>query len=183
MKTSTTINLKRTISTTIGGLLLVGMTAAGIFFTGDLTPLQPRVEAQEEGQPESEAFSREKRVRCGNATLEGRYAVIGNGFAAPPPNPLLPFATISLMTLDGYGHLSNKVTRSNNGQISRSVDSGTYSVNADCTGTITVAVPNPPFQLTFDLVVSDLQGWHGKEFYFIATTPGGAITTTAKRIQ
>lgn len=85
-----------------------------------------------------------------------------------------------MMTLDGAGNLTNKVTRSNNGQISRGIDSGTYTINADCTGTITISTPNPPFQLTFDLVVAQK---HGEEFYFIATTSGGAVTTRAKRIQ
>jgi len=174
MKTNTKTNLKRTIILTVGGLMFIGLLTMGI----------STAQAQEE--TESIFPQPQRHFRCSNETLAGRYAVIGDGFvtAGAPPAPLVPFATVSLMTLDGWGNLSNKVTRSINGQISRGVDSGTYTVNADCTGTITIATPNPPFQLTFDLVVADLQGARqGKEFYIIATTPGGVVTSTAKRIQ
>jgi hypothetical protein len=177
-------NLKRIVTVTVSGLMISGLLAIGVSISGDWMSFVSTVEAQEETKSDSNQFSSDRYYKCSNATLEGRYANIGHGFAAPPPNPPLPFATVSLMTLDGAGNLTNKVTRSNNGQISRGVDSGTYTVNADCTGTLTIATPNPPFQLTFDLVVADLLGSEqGREFYFIATTPGGVITTAAKRIQ
>jgi uncharacterized protein YdeI (BOF family) len=95
---------------------------------------------------------------------------------------MVPFATVTLMSLDGAGNLSNKATVSLNGQIQQNIDSGTYNVNADCTGTMTITIPNPPFQLHFNLVVADLQGVQGKEFYFIGTDPS-VLTHTAKRIQ
>jgi hypothetical protein len=121
---------------------------------------------------------------CSNATLGGNYAVIGDGFvpSGPPPAPMVPFANMSLMTLDGTGNLTNKITVSRNGQISQNLDSGTYTVNPDCTGTMAITIPTPPFQLTFNLVVADMQGNHGREFYFIATT-NSVVTHTAKRIQ
>lgn len=156
--------------------------AAGIFAVVSLTAFQTRAQAQEEKWIETEQPAAGGLFRCGNETLMGKYAVISNGFAAPPPAAPLPFGSVSLMTLDGNGSLTNKVTRSNNGNISRGTDTGTYTINADCTGTITIATPNPPFQLTFDLVVADLHWRQGKEFYFIATTPGGAVTAAARRI-
>jgi hypothetical protein len=123
-------------------------------------------------------------VRCDESILAGRYAVVTSGFAATPPAPLVPFASISLTIFDGMGNLTNKITRSLNGNISRSVGSGTYTVNADCTGTMTFAVPAPPFNLTFDIVVAELQSsTQANEFYFIATTPGSAITSRARRIS
>jgi hypothetical protein len=182
MKKNATINLKRAIIITVGGLMLIGLLAAGIFTTGNQINFIRPAQAQAENDPI--ILPPQRNFICSNATLKGRYATIGDGFAAPPPNPLLPFATVTLMTMDGVGNLTNKVTRSNNGNISRGIDSGTYNVNSDCTGTITIITPNPPFQLTFDLVIADLQGAaQGKEFYFIATTPGGAVTSTAKRMQ
>ena len=170
MKTNT--NLKRFFFLTTSSLLLFSLLASGTFTVQAQTGF------------ESKQSSAEREYFCSIETLEGRYAVIGDGFAAPPPHTLLPFATVSLMTLDGEGNLTNKVTRSNNGFISRGLDVGTYAVNPDCTGTITIATPAPPFQLTFDLVIAEIQGAkHAREFYFIATTPGGAVTATAKRIQ
>jgi len=126
----------------------------------------------------------ERRFNCGNATLEGRYAVIGGGFipGGPPPAPLVPDAHMSLMTLDGAGNLTDRVTLSGNGEVSREVAQGTYTINADCRGELTIF--GPPFQLTWDLVVAELQGAaKGKEFYAIGTVPGAVDTFTAKRIQ
>jgi hypothetical protein len=107
--------------------------------------------------------------RCSDNTLRGRYAVRGEGWVpnGPPGSPFVPFANVSLMTLDGEGNLENDITVSRNGQITRNVDQGTYSVGHDCKGTMTVNIPTPPFTLTFDLVIFDA----GKAFYFIATTP------------
>jgi hypothetical protein len=128
----------------------------------------------------------ERHFNCRNATLEGRYAVIGSGFVpgGPPPAPLVPSAHMSLMTLDGAGSLTDRVTLSGNGEVSREVAQGTYTINADCRGELTIQIPGPPFQLTWDLVVADLQGAaQGKEFYAIGTVPGAVDTFTAKRIQ
>src|SRR5215204_2763790 len=145
MKTNTKTNLKRTLLLAFSGLLFVGFLASAIH----------NAQAQVGIALDSMQSNSERQFVCDNETLEGRYAGIGNGFAAPPGNPLLPFASLSLMTLDGAGNLTHKVTRSNGGNISRGNDVGTYTVNADCTGTMTIATPNPPFQLTFDLVVAD----------------------------
>ena len=118
--------------------------------------------------------------RCGDRTLSGKYALRGDGFVpgGPPPAPMVPFAVVSLMTLDGSGGLSNDVTVSRNGVITRNVDPGTYNINEDCTGTMTINIPEPPFQLNFDIVVAD----GGKEFELIATTPS-VVTIGAKRLR
>ena len=86
--------------------------------------------------------------------------------------------------MDGAGGIiSNNATASNNGQIIQNVSVGTYSINADCTGTMAITLPNPPFQLTFNIYMAALQGARqGTEFYFIGTTPS-VVTHTAKRIQ
>ena len=120
------------------------------------------------------------RSKCSNRIIEGTYAVRGDGWVpnGPPGTPMVPFANVSLMTLDGAGNLSNDVTVSRNGQISQNVDSGTYSVGENCKGTMSINIPAPPFQLNFDLVVTD----SGKEFVFIATTPS-VVTHEAKRVK
>ena len=127
----------------------------------------------------------QRRVRCSEAILSGAYAVRGDGYLqGPTQEALLPWAIVSLMKLDGTGGLSNKVSASFNGRIQQNTVVGNYTVNADCTGTITVTLPGPPFQLHFDLVVADARGSSaGDEFYFISTDAGTAITHTAKRIR
>jgi hypothetical protein len=46
-----------------------------------------------------------QHVDCTNATLRGRYAVIGSGFvpSGPPPAPPVPGMHLSLMTWTGPG--------------------------------------------------------------------------------
>ena len=151
------------------GVTLMSLLALGVFTNGSRAELTRTVKAQEA-----------KGFRCTDATLSGRYALRGDGFVpgGPPPAPMVPFAVVSLMTLDGSGGLSNDVTVSRNGVISRNVDPGTYSVNEDCTGTMTIHISEPPFQLNFDLVVAD----GGKEFDLIATTPS-VVTIGAKRLR
>lgn len=118
--------------------------------------------------------------KCSTAALSGSYAVRGEGVVpgGPPPAPMIPFAVVSRMTLDGVGGLSDDVTVSRNGQILRAVNPGTYSVGENCKGTMSIDITEPPFRLDFDLVVND----KGDGFYFIGTRPS-VITHEAKRIH
>jgi hypothetical protein len=77
----------------------------------------------------------------------------------------------------------NSPSASFNGQIRQNTVVGSYTIDANCTGTITVALTEPPFQLTFSLVIVDVQSRIGKEFYFIETDPGTVVTHTAKRLR
>ena len=103
---------------------------------------------------------------------------VGCGGGNPPPAPMTPFAIVSLMTLDGSGALTNDVTVSRNGVIFRNVDPGAYNISEDCTGNMSINIAEPPFLLTFDLVVAD----KGNEFYAIATTPS-VVTFGGKRLH
>lgn len=179
MKTNTKSNLKQNVILTVGGLIFIGLLAAGISTFGNRMNFISTAQAQEEIKSDTEKSWR-RHFRCSNATLTGRYATRGDGFVpgGPPPAPFVPFATVSMMTFDGYGHLSNDVTTSTNGAINSSVNPGTYTVDADCTGSMTITIPAPPFQLSFNLVIAD----SGEEFNLIATTPS-VVTVGGKRLQ
>jgi hypothetical protein len=127
-----------------------------------------------------------RHLHCTNETLTGRFAVISSlNFVpgGPPPAPLVPGALVGLMTLDRAGNVSFKVTISSNGQISRQVQLGTYTVKADCTGQLTTQPTDLPFPLDNDIVVATLKDGAAEEFYAIGATPGGVLTFTAKRIR
>jgi uncharacterized protein YdeI (BOF family) len=160
---------RQIVTGTVCGVVFISLLVLSIFATGNQAGLTENVHAQEANG-----------VKCSNSTLAGRYALKGDGFVpgGPPPVPLVPFAVVSLMTLDSSGSLVNDVTVSRNGVITRNVDPGTYTVNEDCTGNMTINIVEPPFQLNFDLVVAD----KGNEFYAIATTPS-VVTFGAKRIH
>jgi hypothetical protein len=151
--------------------------AAGLLGAGNSVAAEQRDEI---------GSSAAKHFHCSNEMLTGRFAVISAiNFVpgGPPPAPLVPGALVGLMTLDASGHLSFGVTISTNGQISRQLQFGTYTVKGDCTGQMTVQPTDLPFPLDFDIVVANLKDETGKEFYAIGATPGGVLAFTAKRIQ
>lgn len=172
-------SMKRTVTGTVG-FVFISLLVVGIATTGNQAGVTRTAQAQEETQSAARQSPSSRRFHCSNATLRGRYATKGEGFvpSGPPPAPMVPFAVVSLMTLDGFGNLSNASTASTNGVIESGIRTGTYTVNDDCTGKLTVIIPFPPFQLTHDLVVAD----KGNEFYLIATTPS-VVTIAGKRLQ
>ena len=118
--------------------------------------------------------------RCSNAKLRGSFGYTSTGTllpsAAPPPFAG-PFGEIGRQTFDGYGNTEATATLSANGNIVRVTIVGTYSVNPDCTGTMTLSVS--PLGLTVNadfVVVRD-----GAEFQAIGTDPGVVETRVYKR--
>ena len=180
MRTTVKSSLKQTVTGTVCGVIFISLLVVGNSTTSNQAGLSRTVQAQEETRTAERQSPFPRRFNCNNGTLMGGYATRGDGFApgGPPPAPLVPFATVSLMTFDGSGRLNNAVTTSLNGVISSNVNPGTYSLNDDCTGKMTIMIPAPPFQLNFDLVVAD----QGNEFYTIATTPA-VVTVAGKRVQ
>lgn len=118
---------------------------------------------------------------CTNESLSGRFATRASGFApanpADPTSSLVPFANVSLMTFDGAGGLTNVAVNSNNGMIIPGSNPGTYELNADCTGTMSISAPFGP--LTFFIVVAD----RGREFYSISTVQRSVVTVEGHRVQ
>jgi hypothetical protein len=82
---------------------------------------------------------------CKNSTLMGNYAVTLTGFGTPPPQlspgkSSVPVALAGLATFDGAGNFVGSFTLSHNGDISAlPSDVGTFTLNSDCTGTLTDA--------------------------------------------
>src|SRR5688572_25925091 len=92
---------RRIATVAVRGVVFMSLLALAVFTNGSQVGLSRAVKAQE-----ATGF------RCTDATLSGRYALRGDGFVpgGPPPTPMVPFAVVSLMTLDGSGSLSNDVT-------------------------------------------------------------------------
>jgi len=95
----------------------------------------PRVRAQEVDRD---------RESCSAATLNGTYALTFSGFFTRGPVPgainnFTPVAGGGLVTFDGNGNLSASETVSIGGLITPVNVPGTYTVNSDCTGSLTTA--------------------------------------------
>jgi hypothetical protein len=120
---------------------------------------------------------------CSVTTLRGNYGGAWSGLlfsgSTPPASPQLitafqPYDALEVSNFDGMGNFSSTVTASAGGTPSQSFpDSGTYKVNQDCTGSLTLASG-----LTFDFII--LRG--GREVKF-AETDGNIAAITETRLQ
>ena len=113
------------------------------------------------------------KASCSLATLKGAYAdqdtgtIVGVG----------PFAGVNVDTFDGKGNLTIAGWSSVNGSVSYGLETGTYTVNADCTGTYTVSGGG----ITVDgfFVISK----SGRELNIVITDPGTVINCVAHKIS
>jgi hypothetical protein len=107
---------------------------------------------------------------CSIATLRGSFGYTSTGtlLEAYVPPPLAgPFAEVGKQTFDGKGKTNATATLSTNGNPATVTVEGTYAVNPDCTGSMTLHVS--PFDSTVHayFVIDD----DGAEFRAIVTDP------------
>jgi hypothetical protein len=77
------------------------------------------------------------RAKCSNATLQGTYLFAFNGVEIKG-NEQVPFAIAGYEVFDGNGKAKGVDSSNFNGEVTRKEpDSPTYTVKADCTGTVT----------------------------------------------
>ena len=118
-------------------------------------------------------------AQCSNATLTGSYPFIYSGQNAPGHSVTgkntFGNAAVGVFTFDGAGSLSATYTVVFNGHASSTSvpDTGTYTVNSDCTGTVTDATIGAHFNLA--------TGASGTEVFGVQTDPGTTDTFDAKR--
>lgn len=139
------------------------------------------------------AHAEDRPFACSNATLEGVYGLSISGTRPAPPPPtgtpnyipgtMEQLIGVGTRTFDGNGNFS-QVTNEK-GSLSgilfpnRALE-GTYAVNPDCSGTLTLNIPGLPFSILYDIVVlSD-----GREFNSIVASPQPVmVTTTGRRVR
>lgn len=140
----------------------VPVAAAGGLLAAALT-VPWTVAAQDEG----------RKRGCSERTLRGDYGLSGTGVRGLGPGTSEAFTTISLVTYDGEGGFS--ATGVSHGQVTGVREglpvTGTYYVNADCTGGQTTIIPGvPPLEDRFVIVDN------GREVRTVVVAP---LTTTA----
>jgi hypothetical protein len=118
-------------------------------------------------------------AKCSEATLHGTYLDAYDGFDITG-NEQVPFAAAEYQVYDGNGNVNGVFSANFNGDITRKEPfSGTYTVKADCTATVTFADGTQ-----YDLFVAP----DGSMFTFVQTNPpeqvtsGVALRGTAKRV-
>jgi len=136
------------------------------------------------------ALGQDGTFACSNQTLEGVYGLTISGTRPAPPPPsgtpnyipgtIEQLIGVGTRTFDGDGNFS-QVTNEK-GSLSgilfpnRALQ-GTYSINADCSGTLTLHIPGLPFSVVYDVVILN----HGREFDSIVATPQPVMVSTAGR--
>jgi hypothetical protein len=119
------------------------------------------------------------RAKCSESTLEGTYLFAYDGVEIKG-NDQRPFALAGYDVFDGDGKVKTFFSRNVNGEVSRNESlSGTYSVKANCTGTLAFADGT-----RFDQFIAP----DGSKLTFVQTKPSELVSAgidqqvTAKRV-
>jgi hypothetical protein len=118
---------------------LLGGVATMVAFT-----FQRTLSANEEG-----------RRGCSNRTLRGDYGVMVSGVRALGPGVTESFIGTAIRTYDGRGNFEQMDNSHGTvtGATINVLTTGTYIVNADCSGTSTLMIPGaPPIDTAFVIV-------------------------------
>lgn len=113
----------------------------------------------------------DKVKKCSNATLQGSFGYNSTGTLLDtyvPPPFAGPFAEVGRQTFDGNGNTAATATLSANGNINKVTIQGTYTVNPDCTGSMTLNVAPLDATVHADFVIDD----DGSELRVIGTDSG-----------
>jgi|SRR5215831_1531742 len=118
--------------------------------------------------------------RCSNATIKGTYALTLRGQILLPDGSSIVVDGLAKQTFDGGGNFTQVDAVAENGQIAPGwrPGSGTYSVNADCTGSQTISVPGLP-DLHLQFVISQ----SGNKIRQVVTDQGVATTAEGERVE
>jgi len=115
---------------------------------------------------------------CSDASLRGSFGFTSTGTLLALPAPFAgPFGEIGRQTFDGRGTTDGTATLSSNGNIRRVTFDGTYEVNPDCTGSMTLFVLPFGSTVNLDFVIDD----DGAELRAIVTGAGVVETRVYRR--
>src|SRR5438067_8662985 len=120
---------------------------------------------------------------CSNRALKGDYGFSVEGLVLPAPGVALPIRGVHMTHFDGQGNLTQVDHIVINGAppaLDWTPVTGTYQVNADCTGTMHLVPSTGGFVNLRIVVVRD-----GKEIHTVVTAPfdGPARTVTSVGIR
>jgi len=115
---------------------------------------------------------------CTNSTIKGNYAFTIHGQILTPNGALLVDG-IAKTTFDGDGNLTQVDAVAINGSVIQvwRPGTGTYSLNSDCTGTMTLSNEG---QAPLHLAI--LVSHSGDAIHTVVTDQGFAVTSDAERV-
>ena len=111
-------------------------------------------------------------AKCSEATLDGRYLFSFEGYEIKGDEKV-PFAQAGYEVYDGNGHVKGVYSGNFGGEIIRNQPiSGTYTVNADCTATVTLTDDTQ-----YDLFIDP----DGSKFAWVQTYPPQYVVSGVER--
>jgi len=116
---------------------------------------------------------------CSTGTLTGDYVYSFNGQFYDDNDDVFFYSAMGHMQMDGNGGINANETVSVDGLITRRKYNGTYSVNSDCSGSMSARKPDDGTQFSADLIVVD----SGKEISVIQTDDGFIVSGSAKAVN
>ena len=116
-------------------------------------------------------------AQCSPQMLKGQYLLIGQGYIEPG-DPGVQRVHRGLLIFDGEGKVTGKQSSSRGGKIGHEKLQGTYTLDADCSGTMTFgSVANPGGQIHWDVYVNQ----DGKMGQMIRTDEGSMAVRSFER--
>ena len=121
------------------------------------------------------------RAKCSKATLKGTYLFAEDGVEIKGNSDQRPFAIAGYDVFDGNGEVKGVASGNSNGEVFRKEPfTGTYTVKANCTGTVTFT---GGAAIHGDIFIAP----DGSKFAFVRTDPEDVGATideqvTAKRV-
>jgi hypothetical protein len=117
---------------------------------------------------------------CSDSTISGTYAFTLRGTIFLPDGSTLLIDGIAKQTYDGKGNMTQIDAVATNGFLAQGwrPGTGTYSVNSDCTGTLTIVVPG-----LSDLHLQFIVAQSGNTIHQVVTDPGIATTAEGERLR
>jgi len=113
---------------------------------------------------------------CTNASVKGTFAFQATGTAIETPVALLD--VVFAQTFDGNGGLTSTGIQSHNGNILQVAQTGTYTVNPDCSGTYTAQLAPIGITVHFFFLIAD----SGNQLTVISTDAGTVLAGVARRL-
>lgn len=112
---------------------------------------------------------------CSTNTLNGNYGFAMDGTI----QPMGSVALAGTIRSNGRGAFSGVEMASVGGQVYQATYSGSYSVNADCTGSAhyQLVAPNLVMSRSVAFVITK----RGAEFFMLSTVPGSVLSGKAQR--
>ena len=106
--------------------------------------------------------------RCSAETLNGQYIFTGRGYIEPG-DPGVERAHSGVLLFDGAGKVSGKQSSSRAGKIGHEKLQGTYTLDSDCSGSMTFgSVAKPGAEVHWDVYVTN----EGRSGHMIRTDDG-----------